>query len=168
MDNVTSEIIVSSVTPTAINPSEKSLGLSQAAHLWLSGEDGGDARTDRPRRPYAQNEWVYICVNKIIQAARSIQMMLSTTDDKIVESGPAQVAELAISSSYQASLLNEATLANGGKVGNIITVPGKLDDDEIRRLRSQFEARHKGARNAGKTAILTGNADIKTIAQSMA
>lgn len=84
--------------------------------------------------------------------------------------GPDVAGKLAISSSYQASLLNESTLANGGKVGNVITTaPGvKLDEPQIRMLRSQFDARHKSARNAGKTCVLTGGTDIKTIAQSMA
>ena len=84
--------------------------------------------------------------------------------------GPDVAGKLAISSSYQASLLNESTMANGGKVGNVITTgPGvRLDETQIRMLRSQFEARHKGARNAGRTCVLTGGTDIKSIAQSMA
>jgi HK97 family phage portal protein len=246
---------------------EKDYNISQAAQLWMTGEDGDSATPDRPTKPLAQNEWVYICVMAIIEAARSIQLMLSTTDDKVVESGPVHdflyhnpdlpftqfitqtvgflaldrtaywvfdgldvrtpqsimvvgqnqlkpvirrgiligwylkapggdrvpflidevypllgfnpysdviglgpttVGKLAISASYQAALLNESTLANGGKIGNIITTPNRLEPSEVRLLRSQFEARHKGARNAGRTAVLSGGADIKTIAQTMA
>ena len=250
--------------------SQKSLPTSAAVQLWLRGGDLSDSRTDRPTRPYAQNEWVFICVNEIIKAARSVQLMLSTADDKIVESGeawdllynnpdlpfsrfitetvgffslyrtvywiildsnvkrpqkiqvvgpqqlrpvirqgtlvgwelktssgrrvplfvedvivvadfnpddplgnvaglgPATVGKLAISTSYQAALLNESVLANGGKLGNLITIPGQLADDEKRSLISQFESRHRGARNAGRTAIITGGGDIKSLSQTMA
>lgn len=246
---------------------EKGYGVNTLAQLWKQGLDLSGAQPDRPKRPYAQNAWVYICVNAIIRTCRGIQMMISTGDNNVIESGPAYdlllnnpeipftkfltetvgyftlyrecywifldkdlavprsilvagpntlkpvirrgglvgyelrqpngtriplfiedvyplidfnpdnqhhgvgpatVGELAISASYQAELLNEATLANGGKIGNLIITPGKLDEDEKRFLISQFEARHKGARNAGKTCLMTGGADVKPLAQTMA
>ena len=260
----TTEFICSSTTPTAVGT--KALGLSQAAQLWLSGEDVGDRTVERPTKPYAQNEWVFICINEIIKACRSIQLMLSTGDDQVVEAGPAYdllfrngqyswtnfltetvgffslyrlvywvfpdvkvrtptsilvvgpeqlkpvikngvllayklqtgpgrtdtlpldqvypvsdfnpysshsglgpttVGKLPISSSYQAALYNESLLANGAKLGAAIIYPGNIQEDEKRTLRSQFENRHAGARNAGRTVVLSGNADIKTFGQSM-
>lgn len=250
-----------------VDVKQKGYGINSLANLWKSGVELNGVQADRPTKPYAQNSWAYACVNEIIQACRSVRMMISTTDDKIVESGEAydllmnnteipfskfltdtvgllamyrtaywvfldkdlvapksiliagpnqlkpmlrrgvlvgytlklpgsqriplfiedvyplidfnpdspyrgvgaaDVGELAISSSYQASLLNESTLANGGKIGNLITVPGKLDPEEKRFLVGQFEARHQGARNAGKTCLMTGGADVKSLAQSMA
>jgi HK97 family phage portal protein len=90
-------------------------------------------------------------------------------DSKLSGVGPAKAGKLAISTAYQAAMLNESTLANGGKLGTVIVYPAglRLDDDERRSLVSQFEARHGGARNAGKTAILTGGADVKNGAFSM-
>jgi len=247
--------------------SRKGFGIDTLAQMWKSGLDLNGVEPERPTKPYAQNSWVYACVNAIVRTCRGIQMMLSTTNDDVVESGPAYdlllnnpeipftkfltetvgfltlyrecywvwldkdfripksilvagpntlepivdrgvligyelrltngrrvplflddvwplldfnpddqyhgigpavVGKLAISASYQASLLNEATLANGGKIGNLITVPGRLDPDERQLLISQFESRHKGARNAGKTCLMTGGADVKNLAQTMA
>jgi HK97 family phage portal protein len=42
----------------------------------------------RPQKPYSQVEWVWICVNKIIDVCGDIQMLLTTAADKLVESGP--------------------------------------------------------------------------------
>jgi HK97 family phage portal protein len=96
-------------------------------------------------------------------------IVMFNPDSKTAGCGPATAAKLAISTAYQAAMLNESTLANGGKLGAVIVYPAglRLDDDERRSLVSQFEARHMGARNAGKTAILTGGADVKNSAWSM-
>ncbi len=245
---------------------EKGYGINTLAEMWKQGLDLEGATPERPNKPYTQSTWVYACVNEIIKACRGIQMMISTVNDDVIESGPgydllfnnekitftkfltdtvgylallrecywvfldknnrvpesvlvagpnslipeihnevlvgywlkvginrwplfiddvhplidfnpddnfhgagpAMVGKIAISSAYQASLLNEATLANGGKIGNLITIPGRLEPDERQMLISQFESRHKGARNAGKTCLMTGGADVKNLAQTMA
>ena len=84
--------------------------------------------------------------------------------------GPLVAGQLDISSSYQATLYNEATMANGARIGALVTVPAgvKLSEDEIALFRSQFDARHSGARNAGRTAIVTGGVDVKVLSQTMA
>lgn len=84
--------------------------------------------------------------------------------------GPLLSGRLDISSNYQATLFNEASLANGAYLGTLITFPPgpKLSEEEIAMLRSQFDARHAGARNAGRTALLTGGADVKVMTQTMA
>lgn len=73
-----------------------------------------------------------------------------------------------INYTFAASLYNASTLANGAEPGAILTTPGKLDDDQIRMLREQFDARHKGAGQTKRTALLTGGLDIKTIAMKLA
>jgi len=247
--------------------SEKGFGIDTLAQMWKQGLDLNGANPERPTKPYSQNSWVYACVNAIVRTCRGIQMMVSTANDDVVESGPAYdlllnnpevpftkfltetigfltlyrecywvyldkdlrvpksilvagpntlkpvvdmgvltgyqlrlangrqvplflddvwplldfnpgnpyhgigpavVGKLAISASYQASLLNEATLANGGKIGNLITTPGRLDPDEKQMLIAQFDSRHKSARNAGRTCLMTGGADVKNLAQTMA
>ena len=254
-------------TKTASPKSEKSFSTSQIFRLGLDLDDGRSP--DRPARPYAQCEWVYICVNAIIEACKSIQMMISTAAEDIVESGPAydllfnnpelpfscfitetagflslyrqcywifterqglrptrlmvvgpnqlkpeiqngqllfyrfypagstmqtlliddvwplrgfnpdskfigvgptDAGEIAISTAHQAALFNEASMANGGKLAGLITLPAgvRLEDSERQALLAQFEARHKGARNAGKWALMTGGADVKTLSQTMA
>jgi len=85
-------------------------------------------------------------------------------------SGPLEAGSLAISSSHQATQYNEATLANGAKLGTMLVAPAgvKFDDAERRALIAQFESVHKGARNAGKTFLATGGLDVKTMGQTMA
>lgn len=65
------------------------LKLSEWGKLWDQGliDDPATGRLQRPTKPYNQVEWVWICINIIISICQSIQMMLSTADDKIVEEG---------------------------------------------------------------------------------
>lgn len=240
------------------------------SRLFDKNLDLDNRAAERPTNPFAQSEWVFICVDMIVKTARSIQMMLSTASDDIVESGeaydllfnskltfsqfitetagylalyrecywvfldtafggirpkqilvagpqqvrpviehgvlvgyelhaegapapiplllsdvwplidfnpaskfhgigPTAAGKLAISTAYQAALLNEATLANGGKLSGVISMPQgvKLDDDEKRFYLSQFEAKHKGARNAGRWALITGGVEVKPFSQTM-
>lgn len=68
---------------------EKAFGLSQYAQMWLAGYDTPDRKSGKPKKPYSQVELVFACVNKLIDGIAGLPLMLSTTDDKIVESGPA-------------------------------------------------------------------------------
>jgi len=246
----------------------KTLGLTQAAKLWLSGEDMSGKTPDRPNKPYKQVELVFRCVEKLISSITSLPLVLSTVNEEIIESGPAydllfnssltfedfitqtvghyaltrdvfwvftetagmqptqiqvvsgtqmhpitsdgtpngdlvgweyragnyrkrfalfevhqiknfnpydkfhgigpiSAASLSISQAYQASLFNESALANGAEPGAILMLEGKPDERTIRLIRSQFEARHQGAKNAKRTAALAGIKDIKTVAMSM-
>ena len=243
----------------------RTLPLSRLFDISISG----DGASDRPGKPFSQSEWVFICVDAIVKMSRSIQLMLSTPGDDIVESGeaydllfnnkslpfsrfitetvgylslyrecywifpemditrptkiivvgpkqlepviaggvlvgyelrvegrtnpiplliddvwplidfnpdsrfhgvgPTDAGKLAISTAYQAGMLNEATLANGGRLSGVISMPAgaRLDDNERRAYIAQFEARHKGARNAGKWALVTGGVTVSPLAQSM-
>jgi len=81
--------------------------------------------------------------------------------------GPAVAAELSINYSYAASLFNTSALNNGAEPGIILTMPGSLDEDQIRMHRSQFDSRHAGAGKAKRTVLLAGGMDVKTVAQTM-
>ncbi len=238
---------------------------------FFSGAVGSSESSSRPTRPYAQSELVYACVHKLIDAINGLPMFLSTTDNKIVEAGPAYdflfnnpsikfedlvtqvvghyalsrdvfivftemkglqpsemmvvsgmqmhavthnrqpdgqlvrwefrgingeraifqpsevyqiknfnpysrfhglgpvtAARLAISQSYQASLLNESALANGADLGTVLTSPNRLEPDQARALLNQFETRHQGAGKAKRTAILSGGLDVKKAASKLA
>ncbi len=87
--------------------------------------------------------------------------------DKFHGIGPAQAAKNDLDYSFAASLLNASALDNGADLGTILTTQGSLEKEQIELLRSQFEARHRGAGNAKRTAILTGGMDVKTSARSM-
>ena len=88
--------------------------------------------------------------------------------DNLSGVGATLPARLSISSAYQAQLFNESALANGGRVGPVITYPTRLEPEEKDFLIAQFESRHRSARNAGKACLLTGGATIDSMSQSMA
>jgi len=249
----------------------KSLGLSQASQLWISGEDMPDSTPSKPSRPYKQVDLVFACVNKLIDAIAGIPPVISTAGDRIVESGPvydlllrnpamswtkfvtdtighyalsrdvffiftetegvrpkeilivsgtqmhpithnrqasgallgwefrgtdgerttfslnevhqwdnfnpydrfhglgpATASKLSIDYSFAASLYAASSLDNAAEPGAMLLADGKLDDDQVRMLRNQFDARHKGAGNAKRTAVLSGIKDVKTVAMTMA
>ena len=81
---------------------------------------------------------------------------------------PVTAAELDINYSFAAGLYNSSTLVNGAEPGAILTTQGRLDDDQVRMLRSQFDSRHKGAGQAKRTAVLTGGMDVKTVTMKLA
>ena len=249
---------------------QKTLGISQAVQMWLAGTDMPDANSARPTRPYAQVDLVFACTNKLINGIAGLPLVLSTIDDRIVESGPvydllfsnpamtwerfltdtvghyalsrdvfwvfidtegrrpkeimvvsgtqmkpvthnrrpngvligwefrgrngerayfdiddvhqwknfnpydkfhglgpATASKLSIDYSYAASLFNTASLENAAEPGAILTTPGKLDEDQIRLIRSQWDSRHAGPAKAKRTAVLSGGLDVKTIAMKL-
>ena len=81
--------------------------------------------------------------------------------------GPLQAAANSMNYSFASALYNASALGNGAEPGIILSAPGKLDDDQVRLLRSQFDARHKGAGKAKRTALLTGGLEAKTVAMKM-
>jgi len=84
--------------------------------------------------------------------------------------GPLDAGTLAISSCYQATLLNEATLANGARIGTILVAPAgaKISDEEADKMKAEFTAEHGGARNAGKVLLARGGVEPKPFTQTMA
>jgi len=52
---------------------------------------------------------------------------------------------------------------NGARPGGVLVSPANLTKEQIVLLREQWEAAHKGANNSGKTAILGGGMDYKSI-----
>jgi len=68
---------------------EKAFGLSQLAQMWLAGTDIPDSSKSKPNKPYKQVTLVYTCVNKSIRSIAGLPLVLSTVDEKLIESGPA-------------------------------------------------------------------------------
>ena len=253
-----------------LNGVVKTFGLSQVAQMWLAGIDTPDDNSSKTTRPYSQVALVYTCVNKLVASIIGFPLVLSTTNDDIIESGPAyellfnnpnmswqrfvtetighyalardvfwvftetagikpkeimvisgaqmypvthnrrpdgellgwefrgihgehakfaisevcqwknfnpynkfhglgptKASRLNIDYSFAADLYNANALANGAEPGIILTTPGKLDEDQIRMIRNQFDARHKGAAKAKRTALLTGGLKAETVAMKL-
>ena len=66
----------------------KGIGLSQLAHIWLTGGDLIDSSLSKPTKPYKQVDLVFACITKIITTMLGLPLVLSTIDEKIIESGP--------------------------------------------------------------------------------
>jgi phage portal protein BeeE len=62
--------------------------LTQLAQQWDSGGDLIDESASRPGNPYRQVSLVFTCINALIDGINSLPLVLSTIDEKIVESGP--------------------------------------------------------------------------------
>ena len=253
-----------------IESAKEKYGISQYAKMWLAGMDMPGSQSSKPSKPYSQVELVFTCVNKLIAGVAALPPVLSTIDDRIVESGPVwdvlfnnpslswerfvvdsigfyvlhgevfwvftdmagtrpkeirvigpsqmtpithdrtaggellgwkfrgsggrretfslsevwqwkafnpgsrhrgigplAAAANSLNYSFASALYNASALANGAEPGLILTAPGKLDPDQVRMLRSQFDARHKGAGQAKRTAVLTGGLEASTVAMKM-
>ena len=238
--------------------------------MWLAGEDMPDSTSSKPSKPYSQVALVYTCVNKLIGSISGLPLILSTLDEKIIESGPAydlllnnpaqswqrfltqtighyalsrdvfwifieteglqpkeilvvsgtqmhpithdrtaggqligwefrglggqqakftmdevyqwknfnpydkfhglgpvKASKLNINYSFAADLYSSNALANAAEPGIILTMQGNPDPDQVQLVRSQFDARHRGAGQAKRTAILTGGMDAKTVAMKL-
>ena len=253
-----------------VESAKEKYGVSQYARMWLAGMDVSDTKSGKPSKPYSQVELVFTCVNKLIAGVASLPPVLSTIDDKIVESGPVydvlfnnpvanwerfvvdsvglyalygecfwvftdmaglkpreirvigpkqmtpithdrtaggellgwefrgdggrrvplslsevwqwkgfnpdsphrgigplDAAANSLNYSFASALYNASALNNGAEPGLILSAPGKLDPDQVNMLRSQFDARHKGAGQAKRTAVLTGGLEASTVAMKM-
>jgi HK97 family phage portal protein len=67
----------------------KTFGLSEGARLFLTGADLNDEGNASAIRPYHQVSLVFSCINKLISSIMGLPLVLSTIDEKIIESGPA-------------------------------------------------------------------------------
>ena len=67
---------------------QKDFKLSQADRLWLLGSDNTGDPASQARQPYKQVALVFRCVEKLIAEIVALQPVLSTADEKVIESGP--------------------------------------------------------------------------------
>ncbi|MFA5553473.1 MAG: phage portal protein [Phycisphaerae bacterium] len=88
--------------------------------------------------------------------------------DKYHGLGPIDAAKVNIDYTFASALYNANVLANGAEPGVIIALQGKPAPEEIQMLRENFDARHRGAAKAKRTAVITGGADLKTVAMKLA
>jgi HK97 family phage portal protein len=71
-----------------IESAGKGIGLSQLAHIWLTGGDLTGSSQSKPTKPYKQVDLVFACITKIITTMMGLPLVLSTVDERIIESGP--------------------------------------------------------------------------------
>lgn len=84
--------------------------------------------------------------------------------------GPLTPAENAANVSHAVTERAHAILRNGAEPGLILTLPpgaASLTPEEREYFAGVLDSRHAGSAQAGRTAVLGGGMDVKTIAQSM-
>lgn len=88
-------------------------------------------------------------------------------DDPHAGLSPLQPASLSIISDYNASLYNAAMLNNGCEPGTVLETGASYDPDLDRQMRTSWQQRHGGPRNAARLAILWGGLSHKALGQSL-
>jgi len=78
--------------------------------------------------------------------------------------GPLAAAALAADTHQGMSAYENTLMRNNAIPENIFVTEQNLTDAQITRFKDEWNAKHRGPRNAGKTAILQGGLDIKNIA----
>lgn len=79
---------------------------------------------------------------------------------------PLAAAALAIQQSRAAAMYNAATLVNGSGPGATYSTDADLSDEQIKEFLERIKARHGGAANAGRPALLTGGIKYAAAAYS--
>jgi len=96
-----------------------------------------------------------------------ITLTLFNADNPDVGLAPHEPGKLSIAADYNAAKHVAASFANGCEPGGIIKVEGPYSAEVNSQIRQAWQQRHGGADNARKLAVLFGNADYKSIAQTM-
>jgi len=76
---------------------------------------------------------------------------------------PLGAAMKSVNVDESARQFDQALLENGSYAGGVLEHQGELSDAQYKRLRKQWEKRHKGSKNAGKIAILEGGAKYQQL-----
>ncbi|HUX16998.1 MAG TPA: phage portal protein, partial [Phycisphaerae bacterium] len=102
-----------------------------------------------------------------VPAELLITLTLFNADDPDVGLAPHEPGKLSIAADYNAAKHVAASFANGCEPGGILKVEGPYSAEVSSQIRQAWQQRQGGADNARKLAVLFGNADYKTIAQTM-
>ena len=77
--------------------------------------------------------------------------------------GPLQAAIYAVNRLEARSLYEQAMWDNDARPQFVLKISGQVPLEERERLREQWNRVHKGARNAGKPAIISGEMEVETL-----
>ncbi|HUW33323.1 MAG TPA: phage portal protein, partial [Planctomycetota bacterium] len=102
-----------------------------------------------------------------VPAEMLITLTLFSADDPDAGLAPHEPGRLSIAADYNAARHVAASFSNGCEPGGIIKIEGPYSAEVNSQIRQAWQQRHGGADNARKLAVLFGNADYKTVAQTM-
>lgn len=87
--------------------------------------------------------------------------------DPLIGVSPIQAARAVLALAIAEADHGTATFNNGTRLSGAITVPGVLKQDQKAGLAASWNSQHAGGVNHGKTAILDGGAEYKTLSMSL-
>ena len=100
---------------------------------------------------------------EIIEADRVIHIKEFNPYDRHRGLGPMQAATLGARTDRKIGQLTEALMDNGADPGGVLHTEGDLDDDEIKRIKSEWYDQHRGILKRGRLAILKGGLKYQQI-----
>ncbi|MBE0591228.1 MAG: phage portal protein [Gemmatimonadales bacterium] len=89
------------------------------------------------------------------------------TDDGILGTSPVAAAREVFELALAEREHGVATFRNGTKLSGILQVPGSIGDETSRKLRETWDARHSGAGNHGRTAVLGDGVEFKPVSMTL-
>lgn len=104
---------------------------------------------------YNGTNTVYFGLNEVVQ------FKYFNPNNDIRGMSPITAAMTSVNQDYYAGQYNEAFFKEGAVTSGFIVSKQPLNDIQYRRLREQFDDRHKGAQKAHRIGILEGETDFK-------
>ncbi|MBW1666724.1 MAG: phage portal protein [Deltaproteobacteria bacterium] len=86
--------------------------------------------------------------------------------DDIRGLSPLEAARISMDTDYRAMKYNQSFFKNSAEPSAVLKTQGALSDEQFKRLRAQWEARHRGESRAHKIAILEGGLDYEKVGLS--
>jgi HK97 family phage portal protein len=122
-----------------------------------------DIATSEPLRYRYTN---YAGIEEIYQPEDIHHMKLYNPTDSLMGMAPLAAAALSADLNNEGRKWNYKLTKNGCQPPGSLTTESKLQQDQIDRLRAQFENRYQGAGNAGKPLVFEGGLKWQTISMS--
>jgi len=143
--------------------------LSGNAYIYANGPDRGPPaellllRPDRvspivgnSTRPVAGWKYVAGGTAKTLPVEKVLHLALFNPLNDIIGMSPIESAAYSILTGNKAKTWNLALLDNGARPMGALTSETNLTDDQIGRLRNEFETKYAGVRGAGRPIVLEG------------
>lgn len=127
------------------------------AELWVFNPSDFQEITDNGRYVLG---WRYNKESRVFKPEETIYMRDFNPHSLFRGLSPTKPIEKIIDIDWQTLIFNKAFFDNGAKLGLTLGTDQRLNDETIKRLKSQIEERHKGADNAFKIAIFEAGLKI--------
>lgn len=137
-------------------------GRTLPAEIWIYNPD-----YFKPYRDINGNllYWTYRNA-EIIDPANLIHFKYFNPYDPILGLAPYEPIHKTVDLDYQSLIYNSKFFENGATPGYVLSTDGTLSDDQFKRLKTQWEAEHKGVNQAHRMALLEGGLKPVSVGES--